>query len=376
MIKEIGGDFHLPLNHLWGKNLGQHSSLIRQDSTCFLMSNGRASLRLILRKILKINKGDEVLMPAYIFQGMLNPFKEIEMTTKFYKINRDLTLDVKDVEQKINEKTKVLLLIHYFGFPQPIDQLEKLRALNTKCSIVEDIVQSYLTTLLDSSLGRFGDFSFNVYMKYLPTPDGSLLQINKPIGKLNWQNRQFKRYLYTGTRYAAMNLKNLYLKKHLTPSWLHLRFFRYAARLLEEYPMFADMSCVSKRLLDKFDYRAIITRRRENFQYLLDNWNSDSIVPLFSNLPDSVCPMGFIVLAENRDHVKRELIKAKIYCPVHWQPISQGDGNILAPEIHPDEFPISWEISRKILMIPIDQRYGIEEMDYILDKIYGISHGK
>ena len=127
--------------------------------------------------------------------------------------------------------------------------------------------------------------------------------------------------------------------------------------------MFAEMSWTSKRLLDKFDYEGVIARRRENFQHLLDNLDSDSFVPLFPNLPSSVCPMGFVVLAEDRDYLRRELSNAGIYCPVHWQ---------LASEIDPEEFPISWEISRKIMMIPIDQRYGIEEMDYILDKIHEI----
>jgi len=372
MRREIGGDFHLSLSHLWWKNLGQHSTFIPNGSTYFLMSNGRASIRLILTRMLKLGKGDEVLLPAYVFQGLLNPFKESEMTIKFYKLNRDLTLDASDIKRKINENTKVLFILHYFGFPQPVDQLKELREANPSCSVIEDIVQSFLTTRLDSSLGRFGDFTFNVYMKYVPTADGSLLLINKPIGNVNWKNRQFKRLLYTGSRYTAMNLKNLYLRTHLVPKSLHLRLFRYAARLMEEYPMFAQMSWVSKRLLDTIDYEGIIAKRRGNFQYLLDNWDSASIVPLFPNLPSSVCPMGFVVLAENRDYVRRELSKVKIYCPVHWQPTSESDGNLLAREIDPEEFPVSWEISRKIMMIPIDQRYGIDEMNYILDKIHGI----
>ncbi|GAF79687.1 unnamed protein product, partial [marine sediment metagenome] len=123
------------------------------------MSNGRASIRLILRKILKLGKGDEVLLPAYVFQGLLDPFEESDMTIKFYKLNRDLTLDASDIKRKINENTKVLFILHYFGFPQPVEQLKELREAYPSCSVIEDIVQSFFTTRLDSSLGRFGDFS-------------------------------------------------------------------------------------------------------------------------------------------------------------------------------------------------------------------------
>jgi len=370
MRSEIGGDWHLPLSHLWWKSLGQHSAFIPDGTNYFLMSNGRASIRLILKRILKVGKGDEVLLPAYVFQGLLDPFKESDMTIKFYKLNRDLTMDASDIRRKINENTKVLFIMHYFGFPQPVEQLKDLREAYPSCSVIEDIVQSFFTTCLDSSLGRFGDFSFNVYMKYVPTPDGSLLIINRPIGDLDWRNWQFKRLMYTGSRYIAMNLKNLYLKGYPVPKNWFLSLFKYAARLMEEYPMFAEMSWISRRLLDKMDYDGIIVKRRDNFQYLLDNWDSASIIPLFPNLPSSVCPMGFVVLAEDRDYVRRELSKAKIYCPVHWRPTSEGDGNLLAREIDPEEFPVSWEISRKIMMIPIDQRYGKNEMDYILDNIH------
>lgn len=370
MSREIGGDLELPLGHLWWKNLRQHSAFIPEGSTYFLMANGRASIRLILKSILKPGQGDEVLLPAYVFQGLLNPFKESGMTIKFYKVNRDLTLDANDIKRKINENTKVLFILHLFGFPQPVDQLIQLREANPSCWVIEDIGQSFLTTRLDGSLGRFGDFSFNVYMKYVPTPDGSLLQINKPVGNLRWKNRQFKRLLYTSSRYAAMNLKNLYLRTHLVPKSLYLGLFRYAARLMEEYPMYAEMSWVSKRILDKFDYEGAIARRRENFQYLLRSWDLDSVVPLFPNLPSSVCPMGFVVLAEDRDYLRSELSKAGIYCPIHWQPPGgERDFTFLASGIDPEEFPISWEIARKIMLIPIDHRYGIEEMDYILDKI-------
>jgi dTDP-4-amino-4,6-dideoxygalactose transaminase len=365
---EIGSDFSIPFSHLWRKSLGQHNGFIPDGSTHFMTCCGRASMRLIIR-ILGLTNGDEVLLPAYLYEGILSPFRERNIAIKFYKVNADLTMDVSDIESKISENTRILLIIHYFGFPQPVDKLRDLREANPSCSIVEDLVQSILSTRLDWTLGKLGDFSFDAYRKILPTLDGSLLLVNKPIECVDWRkwkNRQFEHFLLINSQYIAMNLKNLNLNTHLVPKTLHLRLFRYAERLLRNHPMLAEMSWMSKRLLDKFDFEEAIVKRRQNFQYLLNNWFSDSIVPLFQDLPDSVCPLGFPVLTKDRDHVRRELIDSKIYCPVHWE---------LPCEIDSDEFATCWEISSRILMIPIDQRYGIGEMNYILNRMRTISQG-
>ena len=374
MRSEIGGAFSLSWSHLWRRDLGQHSAFISPGSNYFLTSSGRASMRLILREILKLGQSDEALLPAYLFQGLLSPFKESKVTVKFYKLKEDLSLDASDIERKMSRNTKVLWIMHYFGFPQPVEQLNRLREAYPSCAVVEDIAQAFLTSRMDASLGRFGDFNFNVYTKIVPIPDGSLLKSNRPIADLHWRNWQFKHIVCTGTRYTALILKDIYMKGYPVPKKLYLFLFNYADRLCDEYPIFAHMSWVSRRLVDKMDWEGIVARRRENYQHLLDNWDLRSIVPLFSNLPGSVCPMGFVVLSENRDYIRSELIKAKIYCPVHWHPTIGGEGHRFSSEIDHEEFPASWEIARKIMMIPIDQRYGIEEMNRILEQLRMISN--
>ena len=366
---EIGGDFHLPVSHLWAKYLGQFNSHAPSDATSLLMVAGRSSLRLILKEILKLGKGDEVLLPAYVFEGFLNPFRESKATIKFYKVNADLTIDANDIERKISDNTRLLLIIHYFGFPQPVKELIKLRQVNPSLIIVEDNTQSHLSCYLNESLGKFGDYCFNVFRKYFPVPDGSLLKSNNSLGDLDWKRTRFKHAMYISCRYMAMNLKNVYLHTHLIPKTLHRWFFARAANLLEQYPILSEMSWISKKILGSLDIEEIIARRRTNYQYLLDNWRFKSIVPMFSELPNNVCPLGFIVLAQNRSYIHRELIKWGVYCPILWQDTRRADDEHLSTDIDRKEFPISWGIASKIIMIPIDQRYGIKEMDYILDKL-------
>ena len=40
----------------------------------------------------------------------------------FYLVDRDLNLDLADLEGKISESTRAVVFTHYFGFPQPAEK--------------------------------------------------------------------------------------------------------------------------------------------------------------------------------------------------------------------------------------------------------------
>jgi dTDP-4-amino-4,6-dideoxygalactose transaminase len=281
-------------------------------------------------------------------------------------------MDIEDVKRKLNINTKIFYILDYFGFPQPVKKLGDIKKEFPGCAVIDDITQSYLTSLINPEFGRVGDYTYFVFMKYVPTPDGAMLLFKKDPGNvINWKKRQYKHFTYWFTRYAAMNSKNVFLKAHLVPRSLHLKLFNYSARLIEEYPLYANMSTVSRKLINTFNYHEIILKRRQNYNHLLRNWKTNWPAPLHDRLPEDVCPMGFIVTSEKRQQYRKILSKAGIYCPVHWQPTTtiKNDGNLLATEIDKDEFATSWGVSNTVMFIPIDQRYGIKDMDYILENM-------
>jgi dTDP-4-amino-4,6-dideoxygalactose transaminase len=362
--REIGGEFHLPLSCLFSKRLNHLGTLMPKDSRCFLTSSGRDSLKLII-KTLGLTRNDELLLPSYLCGDILRPLKEEDLNFKFYKINRNLTIDIGDIEKKITRKTRTLLIIHYFGYPQPIKEIQKL-ARERSLYLIEDVVQSFLSKYDGQALGTFGDFAFTSYRKSTPVLDGSLLVVNNhEIDlKVNWRKPSLRRFLYIWLRCLAMGLKTLYLNSHFVPKPLFLSLFSWSDEILNGCPKPAKISRFSRNILNKFDFDSLILKRRGNFQYLLDRWRFSSIHPLYRELPEKVCPLGFPVLAENREFVKQELIKRGIYTPVHWN---------LPSEVNKDEFSNSWDVSRHILTIPIDQRYGIDDMNYILRQIQEIA---
>jgi len=358
---EVGGEFYLSLSHFLSKTTDQFYHFIPDDAQLFFTSSGRCSLKIII-KALKLTKKDEVLLPSYLCEEVLKPFKEERIHVQFYKVDEHLIVDINDIKQKITKRTKALLIIHYFGFPQPIKLIQKL-CRNYSIYLIEDVTQAFMSKQDNIPLGWFGDFNFTSFRKFLPVLDGSLLLFNKNliyVKKVKWKKYYLGYYLYQYLRFFGMFLKCLYLRLGIIPKFFFLKPFEYADKILNEYPKPVEMSRLSKKLLKKFDFDSIILKRRENFQYLLKNWTCVSIKPLFKKLPNNVCPFGFPAITKNRDFIRQKLIKRKIYTPVHWN---------LPIEIDKKQFRTSWEISKNILTIPIDQRYGKPEMDWIINAL-------
>lgn len=363
MRREVGGEYDLPISWLCRKKLGQLNEFVSRRSHVFTAS-GRDSLKLIIR-VLGLTGDDEIMLPSYLCEAVLRPFKEEKVKFVFYRVNENLKIDITDIENKITHKTRALLVIHYFGYPQHLEQIQQLCGRHS-IYLIEDLAQSFLTRRGGQFLGDAGDVSFNSFRKFLPVLDGSLLIINnKNIGFIpSWERSSLNHFIYICCRLFGMKFKSIYLETRLFPKVMFLRLFIIADEFLNKYRKPARISFISKSILGRLDFEETILKRRRNFQYLLDNWHVDMFQPLFVDLPDGVCPLGFPILVENRDHVRNELIRRRIYPPVHWN---------LPVEIDKEEFDIPWKISQSILTIPVDQRYELNDMDYVLENIQDVA---
>jgi perosamine synthetase len=86
---------------------------------------------------LGVKPGDNVLVPSYHCSSLVDPILRYGSEAKFYDINVDLAPNFDDIKEKIDRKTRAILAIHYFGFPQPI---RKFRELCQVCrlNLIED----------------------------------------------------------------------------------------------------------------------------------------------------------------------------------------------------------------------------------------------
>jgi len=122
----------------------------------------------------------------------------------------------------------------------------------------------------------------------------------------------------------------------------------------------SSMSDITRLLLKMaFDYQKIKTQRRLNYQALSHKLGE---IALFSDLLENVIPLGFPIRLENRDSIRQALFKKNIYPPVHWD----IKGSV------PEDFSESHKLSQKIMTLPCDQRYTVEDMNFMADTLLEI----
>jgi dTDP-4-amino-4,6-dideoxygalactose transaminase len=121
--------------------------------------SARAGFYLLLRAF-GLEKGDEIIMPAYNFHLLPAIAKAIGLVPKFVDID-PATYNIKTsrIEKKITPRTKVILVIHMSGLSCDLEPvLEIARKNNLK--VIEDCAQSLGAEYRGKKAGSFADASF------------------------------------------------------------------------------------------------------------------------------------------------------------------------------------------------------------------------
>jgi dTDP-4-amino-4,6-dideoxygalactose transaminase len=114
-------------------------------SVCRLATGRSALFHLIAR--LPTPHACTVLMPCYIAEGVIRPFRAADFNVRFYRLNADLTPNEADVAAILDETPgrAVFMLIHYFGFSSAskalLDMLRDHRAI-----VASDCAHALLST--------------------------------------------------------------------------------------------------------------------------------------------------------------------------------------------------------------------------------------
>ncbi|HPQ66572.1 MAG TPA: DegT/DnrJ/EryC1/StrS family aminotransferase, partial [bacterium] len=81
----------------------------------FPTDSGRSAFKMILAA-LEPEPGAEIVFPAYTFHPMPVLAAECGLVPVFADVRPDtLTMDPEDIERKITERTKAIILVHLFG---------------------------------------------------------------------------------------------------------------------------------------------------------------------------------------------------------------------------------------------------------------------
>ena len=223
------------------------------------------------------------------------------------------------------------------------DFLESLRAGGKNLLLAEDRTQDLIVPRPED--GFQPDAMVASLRKWAALPEGGVLQSALTPGPLR-EDSAF------GDRCReAQEEKNRYLEDwEPARKRAFLELFRGAEALLDTGGEPVAMSGRYRQTAEGLDFDAIYRARRINLLHL-----KQRLEPLAASgrlrFPGA---LYLPILLEDRDRVQRAMAEEKIYCPVIWP----------EPEAAAGVCPVSHAVTKHMLALPVDQRYGEKEMDF------------
>jgi dTDP-4-amino-4,6-dideoxygalactose transaminase len=155
------------------------------------VNNGTSALQLSLN-ILDVSK-KEVLIPSLTFVSTAHAAVTNNAKPKFVDIDEStLCIDMDDLEKKITKNSKVIIPVHFGGYPCDLKKLKKIKH-DYNLNIVEDAAHACGATFDNKKIGSHNEitcFSFHP-VKNLAMPTGGAIAINnnqqhKLLKSLRW----------------------------------------------------------------------------------------------------------------------------------------------------------------------------------------------
>jgi len=146
------------------------------------VANGSAALDIAV-KALKLGKGDEVIMPTFTIISPAQSVVTAGATPVLVDSDPETwNMNVREIEAKITNRTKAILVVHIYGLPvnmQPVlDLCEKYHL-----KLIEDAAEMHGQTCNGQMCGSFGDISiFSFYPnKHITTGEGGMIVTNDEL---------------------------------------------------------------------------------------------------------------------------------------------------------------------------------------------------
>lgn len=278
-----------------------------------LLNSGRNALRHIVRQL----KIKSIWVPEYTCPVVWDALRAEKCELRFYSIG----LDMLPTEEM--SKNDFILYTNYFGCcGAKVDQLASEHP-----NLIVDCAQAY------HALPK-GRASFSSPRKFFGVSDGGIA-----FGVEDAAYEQDD---------SSARQRHLIVRKEKGAS-AGYPLFQAAEESLIDAPICA-MSAATAAALRKFDVETAAQKRRENFAFLRERLQTS-----FSfALADDDVPMVYPYVTEDAT-LRSRLIAQKIYVAKYWPGLSPA-ANVLAERITP---------------LPIDQRYGEDDIRGILEKIHG-----
>jgi len=118
-------------------------------------NNGTSSLHAALYGC-GVGVGDEIICPSITFWASCTSAYTLGATVVFADIDSvTLCIDPKDIERCISERTKAIVVVHYFGYPADMDEIMAI-AQKHNVKVIEDVSHAHGGIYKGRKLGTIG----------------------------------------------------------------------------------------------------------------------------------------------------------------------------------------------------------------------------
>ena len=304
---------------------------------CVAVDSGTAALHLAL-SVLEV-KNKEVLVPSLTFASTVHAIKYNGGIPVFVDIELgSACMDTNDLENKITKKSKIILPVHFGGYPCNMELLKKIAKKNSLL-IVEDAAHACGTKYKGKKIGSLGDltcFSFHP-VKNLAMPKGGAITINTK------NKNQIKKRLNSLRWCGISNRKDSFYDIS------ELGFNYYMDEIS------AAIGIEQLKKVDKLnDYRFKIAKRYDA------ELNVNEKIPLNRECSYHL----YWILVKNRkkfiQHMKANGIETGThYSPVHKMSLYKS--KIILPNTE--------KISKEIVTLPIHPNLSKKDIDFIIKNV-------
>jgi perosamine synthetase len=331
-------------------------------------------------RALQLSPRDAVLLPSYLCAAAIEPVLALHAKVEFYRIDHNCQPDFDDIERRIRPETRVVLAVHYFGFPCDIGRFREFcdqRGL----LLVEDCAHVFQDAVQGKPLGLYGDVSVFSWRKFLPLDDGGELVLNVPRElTVTWNKqsamsdvRAAKHLIEQSASYTDSGLLkavacSLELAKR---SWT--RLWRENANVspipstefvgveFDQSLVDLPMSRISRWVFERSDVSAIVAARRKNYAFLARELSSISGIRIvFPNLGAHHCPWVFPLVFEGYEDAHLTL-RARGIPAVTW-------GGVRHPLVPKGAFPETEFLYKNLVMLPVHQDLGEPDLRAIVQE--------
>ncbi len=291
------------------------------------LNSGRYALEYILRGFENIKV---LWIPYFTCEVVLEPLERLGIQWNFYHINELLEL-----AEPINlHDSNYLLYTNYYGI---------------KDLYIKQLLQNYGNKLIvDNAQALYCEpiaaHQFYSPRKYVGMPDGGLA--------ITSNTDKFENL----PRCVSYNRCSHLLKRiDLGASDGYEDFRKNDSSLSKE--VLSQMSALSSKIYDTVDFEHVKRKRCDNFK-LVHNELCESNRLQIPPMDSFACPLVYPYWSDKTD-LKQKLIERGIFVATYWPNVFDW--------CKPNE--LEYELANQVVCIPIDQRYGKEEMKFIVQQI-------